>query len=161
MSTVTETTRTRWAAWVKWLVVTVIVAIIAYLISPIGPVGTFWRPTHQFALPKGTDLVLYVILNIIEVLAVGFGVSYLAFGYSTTRRLDPMAPALGIAAYISLAWFLISLWIEGSLQLSTGFNLAGLLAIQYTFHLTQIAAGVILIGFVYSAVRHMLGMKHE
>jgi hypothetical protein len=139
--------------WIKWLVVTFVLAVIAFLASPNGPLGGFWRPSVDFPHPTGAQLPLFILLNLAEALAFGFGIAFLVFGYPFVRAILPGAKGLTLAAHLSIAWLLFSWWPHDSLHVANGLNLNGLLVIEYAFHFTLMAAGVILAYFLIAIVR--------
>ena len=139
--------------WIKWLVVTLMLAIIAFLASPNGPLGGFWRPSADFPQPTDAQLPLFILLNVVESLAFGFGVSFLIFGYPLMQTILPASKGLTLAAHLSIAWLLFSWWPHDSLHVANGLNLNGLLIIEYAFHITLMVAGVILAYFLLALVR--------
>ena len=139
--------------WIKWLVVTLVLAVIAFLASPNGPLGGFWRPAADFPQPTDAQLPLFILLNVAESLAFGFGVSFLIFGYPLTQTLFPASKGLTLAAHLSIAWLLFSWWPHDSLHVANGLNLNGLLIIEYAFHVTLMVAGAILACFLLALVR--------
>ncbi len=139
--------------WIKWSVVTLVLAVIAFLASPNGPLGGFWRPSADFPQPTDAQLPLFILLNVAESLAFGFGISFLIFGYPLMQTVLPASKGLTLAAHFSIAWLLFSWWPHDSLHVANGLNLNGLLAIEYVFHVTLMVAGVILAYFLLALVR--------
>lgn len=139
--------------WIKWLVVTLVLAVIAFLASPNGPLGGFWRPSPDFPPPTDAQLPLFILLNVAEALAFGFGISFLIFGYPLMQTLLPASKGLTLAAYLSIAWLLISWWPHDSLHVANGLNMNGLLVIEYVFHVTLMVIGAILVYFFVALVR--------
>jgi len=131
--------------WIKWIAVTLVLAIIAFLTSPNGPLGAFWPPSHDFPQPTEAQLPFFIVLNAVEALVFGFGMAFLMFGYPLVQTMWPAPKWLTPAAYLSLAWLLISWWPHDSLHITNGTNMSGLLAIEYGFHVTVMVAGVILV----------------
>ena len=145
--------------WVNWLIVTLVLAVIGFLATPNGPLGSFWRPSSDAAPPTGAQLPLFILLNVAEALAFGIGVSFLIFGYKAVQRVLPQSKALAFAAYLSIAWLLANWWPHDSLHVHNGMNLGGLLAIEYGFHITLIAAGTILVCFFFALARQQTTMS--
>ena len=139
--------------WIKWLAVTLVLAVIAFLASPNGPLGGFWRPSADFPHPTDAQLPLFILLNVAEALAFGFGISFLIFGYPLMQSILPASKALTLAAHLSIAWLLFSWWPHDSLHVANGMNLNGLLAIEYVFHVTLMITGAILVYFFLALVR--------
>ena len=151
MSTNTNTTRR--INWKPALVVTLVLAFVAVLASPNGPLGSFWRPAAGSPTPTSTQLPLFILLNIIEGLAFGLGISFLIFGYPMVQAISPASTGLTRAAHVSIAWLLINWWPHDSLHIHNGLNLGGMLAIEYGFHTTLMIAGVIVAYFFLTLLR--------
>ena len=139
--------------WIKWLVVTLVLAVIAFLASPNGPLGGFWRPSADFPQPTDAQLPWFILLNVAEALAFGFGISFLIFGYPLMQTILPASKGLTLWAYLSIAWLLFSWWPHDSLHVANGLNLNCLLVIEYVFHVTLMVAGAILVYFFVAVVR--------
>ena len=104
--------------------------------------------------PAGIQLYLFVLLNILEVVTFGLGVSFLAFGWQYIRAISPVSRGLTVASFVSTAWLLISWWPHDSLHLHIGeSSLGSLLAVEYGFHVTLMIAGVILGAFFLGLLR--------
>jgi len=131
----------------KVIALTLVLAAVAFLASPNAPLGGFWRPDPTVAVPNSTQLPLFILLNIAEVVTFGLGVSFLIFGFPLIRAVSPASVPLTRAAHISIAWLLLNWWPHDSLHLHLGLELNGLLAIEYAFHITLMIAGGILAGF--------------
>ncbi|MCL4302988.1 MAG: hypothetical protein KJ077_45295 [Anaerolineae bacterium] len=131
----------------KVIITTLAFAVLAFLASPSGPLGGFWAPPPDFPVPSGIQTPLFMILGVLEAVLFGLGASFLIFGYPVVKAIAPTSWGLTIAAYLSIAWLLISWWPHDSLHIHSGMALNALLAIEYGFHVTLMAAGVILAYF--------------
>ncbi len=125
--------------WVKVLLVTVLVTIAAMVLGPI-----IWPIAEGGAEPTAGQLTLVIVLEAILSLAIGAGVSYLLFGLSAVRKVSPNPRLIAWAMYLSIGWLLVSWWPHGHLHQVVGENLQGLLYIEYGFHVTSIAAAIVL-----------------
>ncbi len=139
--------------WGKLIALTTVLAILAFLASPNGPLGGFWRPSPDEPMPTSAQLPFFIVLNLVEVVAFGFGVSLLVFGLPLVRAIAPASQTLTRLAHISIAWLLLNWWVHDSLHIHNGMNLDGLLRIEYGFHVTLMLAGVILAYFFYTVLR--------
>jgi len=137
----------------KVVIVTLLVGILGFLTEAHGPLGGFWAPSPTLPQAVGVQVPLFMILGAAEALALGLGVSFLLFGYSTLKANVPASATLTRAAHLAIAWLLINWWAHDSLHQHNGMNLNGLLGIEYAFHVTLIVAGVILIRFFMAVVR--------
>jgi hypothetical protein len=130
--------------WVKVTLVTVVLGIAAMALGPI-----LWPITEGGPQPTAGQLVFFILLEAIQSLAFGLGVSFLLFGLPTMRRASPNSKLMGWAMYLSIGWLLVSWWPHSHLHQVVGENLQGLLYIEYGFHVTLIIGAVVLAyGFV-------------
>jgi hypothetical protein len=140
---------------VAGIILTLVLAALAFVFSPHMPLGRFWAPAAGLPQPAGIQIFLLVLLNIFEVLAFGLGVSFLVFGWSYVRAISPASRGLTIASFVSTAWLLANWWPHDSLHLHIGeTSLSNLLLVEYGFHVTLMIAGVILMAFFISILRH-------
>jgi hypothetical protein len=145
--------RVRSGSWAGGIVLTLVLALVAFFLSPTMPLGKFWAPSAIMPKPVGIQLILFDILNILEVVTFGLGVSFLVFGFQYIRAISPASRGLTVASFVSIAWLLISWWPHDSLNLHIGINLGSLLAAEYGFHVTLMIAGVILGAFILTLLR--------
>jgi hypothetical protein len=123
-------------------VVTVAVAVPAFALTP-----TLFPPSPHMA-PTATQVPFFIVLAAINALALGLGVAFLAFGLPTMRRVVPSAssgPGRAVAAYLAIAWLLMSWYAHGGLHASYGMDAGPLLWIEYGFHLPLILAPLVLV----------------
>lgn len=139
--------------WKRWLATTLIIAAVAFLASPNGPLGGFWLPSADIPPPTTGQLPFFVLLNAIEVLTFGFGVAFVMYGRPLLAALKARSGWLGVAAFWSVAWLLVSWWPHDSLHIATGVHTGHLLLIEYGFHVTLMFAGAILAMFLFTTVR--------
>ncbi len=137
----------------KVVIVTLVVGVLGFLTEANGPLGSFWAPSPTIPQAAGVQVPLFMLLGVAEALALGLGVSFLLFGYSTLRASVPASASLTRAAHLSIAWLLINWWAHDSLHQHNGMNLNGLLGIEYAFHVTLIVAGIVLTRFFAAVVR--------
>ena len=114
---------------------------------PKLPPGMVLRPAALVALAG---------LKILEGAALGTGISFLVFGYAVLKRAE-QPKLLTVLAYVSIAWYLVNWWPHDNLHLVLGANggIYPLLALEYAFHQTLIAGGVILALFFYHVMRQV------
>lgn len=134
-------------------IVTLVLAAAAFAASPNAPLGAFWAPAPDVPQPSAAQLPLFIILNIAEALTFGLGISFLIFGFPLVRAISPASAGLTRATHISTAWLLFNWWPHGSLHIHVGFELNGLLAIEYGFHVTLMIAGAIVAAFLLTLLR--------
>ncbi|MGH3679643.1 MAG: hypothetical protein ACRDT2_05195 [Natronosporangium sp.] len=85
----------------------------------------------------------FVALAAAEALVFGLGVSFALFGAPVARRLA--SPRRALAMRVGLVWVLASWWPRDNLHIANGSDLGGLSAIEYGFHLTVMAAGLVVV----------------
>jgi hypothetical protein len=137
----------------KAIILTVVLVVVALLASPNGPLGGFWPPSADFPAPAPSQIPLFILLNIFEAITFGVGTSFLIFGFPLVRAIPVASLALTRLAHVSIAWLLLNWWPHDSLHIFNGGNMAGLLAIEYGFHVTLMLAGAILAIFFLKALR--------
>lgn len=120
-------------------VVTLAVAVPAFALAP-----TLFPPSPHMA-PAAAQVPFFAVLAGINALALGLGVAFLAFGQATVRRRVPAARGRAVAAYIAIAWLLMSWYPHSGLHASHGMDADPLLWIEYGFHLPLIVAPLVLI----------------
>jgi len=74
-------------SWTKVVVLTLVIALIAFFLSPNAPLGTFWRPDAHIPAPTSVELPFLILLNVIEVLAFGFGIAFPVEGNQRPQHL--------------------------------------------------------------------------
>jgi hypothetical protein len=142
--------------WHKVLILTLVLGAVTFAASPNGPLGGFWRPAPDVPAPTSAQLPLFILLNLAEVVTFGLGISFLAFGYPMVRAISPASETLTRAAHLSIVWLLANWWPHDSLHIFNGFNLTGLLGIEYGFHITLMLAGVVLAYFFITLLRQQM-----
>jgi hypothetical protein len=136
----------------KTVLVTLLLGIPAFMTEPNGPLGSFWRPSPMVPTATGIQIPLFMTLGLAEGLALGLGVAFLLFGADLVRRA-PVSPGLARAAQLAITWSLVNWWAHDSLHLHVGMDLNGLLGIEYGFHMTLIASGLIIAWYFINVVR--------
>lgn len=119
----------------RWIVVTVLGIVVVGVFGPHGPAGGFWGVEPAPGLEGGT-LGALMLYSILEGLAFGFGLAWLAFGRERT--------SLTTSSHLAIGWMLVSWFPHGAFHQSiTHTNWLGLAFVEYGFHLTMIIAAVI------------------
>jgi hypothetical protein len=103
-----------------------------------------WPDPPGAMTPSSALLPYFIGIGAVESIAFGAGLAFLVVGYDAMRRA-PVAPWLAVAAYLSIAFMLLSWWPHDNMHRVLGHgDFAGLARIEYTFHLPLIVAA----GFV-------------
>ena len=131
--------------WLKVLLVTLVVAVPAFVLGPI-----IWPPDPHGAAPAGLQLPLFMVLAALESLTFGLGVAFIGYGLPLVRRVAGGSRAHARMAFSATAWLLISWWPHDNMHIHNGGDLAGMLVIEYLFHVSLMVAGAIL---AYTLVR--------
>jgi hypothetical protein len=132
---------------VKVAAVTIAVGLPAAALSQV-----LWPNPPGLVMPPQPWLGLYIALSAAEALLFGLGVAFLVFGLPLVRRAR-VSPGLTWAAYLSVAWLLINWWPHDNFHRANGFDLAGLVRIEYGFHGTLYLAGMVVAWFFISMLR--------
>jgi hypothetical protein len=134
--------------WVKVALVTAVLGVAAMALGPI-----LWPIAEGGAQPTAGQLFFFIVLEAIQSLAFGLGVSFLLFGLPTMRNASPNSRLMAWAMYLSIGWLLVSWWPHSHLHQVVGENLQGLLYIEYGFHVTLIIGAIVLAYGFLSLIR--------
>ncbi len=140
--------------WVKVLIVTIVVGAVAFVTEPNGPLGGFWEPNDAVEDPEGVQIPLFILLGLAEAVMFGLGIAFIIFGYSWVRAVGGLTAGWSALTFASIAWMLTNWWSHDSLHIHNGLDLNGLLAIEYAFHITLMAAGLVVAYFFLAVVRN-------
>lgn len=134
----------------KWLAVIVVGTIAAILLGANGPLGGFWGVETYDVEPAGAALAGLVTAGIVESIAFGVGLAWIAFGWPLVKPWG----RLGFATYGAIAWGLVSWPPHSSFHQSTRIeNWAGLAGIEWGFHVTLVISAFIVAAFVWRVLR--------
>ncbi len=122
----------------KIILITLVVGVPAFFLGPV-----IWSPSPEIH-PTQSQIPYLIVLSAIEALAFGFGIAFIYYGLPLIRGIANVEKKAAIPMYVSLAWILISWWPHDNLHIHNALNVDGLIAIDYSFHFTVIAAGLIL-----------------
>ena len=128
-------------------------AVLAFLLGAQAPLGQLIWPADPTAPePTSGQLVGFMLYGAYEAVAFGLGLVVVAMLVLELRR-NPRAPRGATAAVISLGWLLLSWVPHDNLHQMVGMDLAGLLALEWTFHSTLILATFVVARFIYQRLR--------
>lgn len=130
----------------------IIIGTIALAIPMFFAGSMIWPNAVGTPSPSSQQLPFFILLAVIEALVSGLGISTLIFGWKWVRQSPPENQALNILTLFSFAWILGQWWAHGNMHRWNGYDLQGLLYIDYGFHVTVIIASVILL---YSFVKQV------
>ncbi len=112
-----------------------------------------WPPAAGLPEPTAGQLPFFVFLAAVEALFFGLGVAFIALGAPLLKKLPAQERGKTVAAFVSLAWLLVSWWPHGNLHIHMGEDVQGILYIDYGFHLTVIIASLVLARYFFSRLR--------
>ena len=122
--------------------------IAAFLLGPL-----IFPPAPGMPEPTAAQVPFVLILSVVEALFFGLGLAFTALAYPRVRKAARVARVNPWPVYVSIAWMLVSWWPHNSLHGMVGVDLAGLLLVDYTFHLTLIVAAAIVARFFLATLR--------
>ena len=129
------------------IVVTLVCLIATFLLTPV-----LWPFAEGGPQPTAAQMAMLMILGVLDSLTFGLGIAFLLYGMPLVRRLGQ--GRLAWATYLSIVWSLVSWWPHSNLHRVNGAdNLAGLLMIDYGFHVTLMLASLIVLRFFWVAAR--------
>lgn len=125
------------------------VAVPAFALGNGAPGGAWWSELWPWGdgghgEPSSAQLPLFMAVAAVEAVALGLSIAFLAFGFPAMQRLAGGRAGLATAMSLSAAWVLGNWWFHDNLHQVNGFDFAGLLVIEYVFHVTLVAAGCVL-----------------
>ena len=134
----------------KVALLTLAIAVPAFALGNQAPAGGWWAEAWpwvddtEHAEPTSAQLPFFLVLGVLEAVALGLAVAFLVWGRPAMRRLSGGRTGLATAMMASASWVLGNWWVHDNLHQVNGFELDGLLVIEYAFHATLIAAGGVL-----------------
>ena len=131
--------------------ITTVGAIPAFLLSQV-----IWPNPPGMPAPPATLLPFLLVPAIFEALAFGMGIAFLVLGFRLLSRAHQPA-ALTLAAYISIAWSLLSWWPHVNFHRAIGSDLVALVKVDWTFHMTLIVAAAVIAYFFLRVVGEEVG----
>ena len=129
----------------KIAIITTIIAVPALFLGPV-----IFPPADIGVEPTSGQIPLFIFLGVTDALLLGLGVSFLVFGYPALKRVSPDSRARAWAMYLSTGYLMVSWWPHLNMHASNGFDLHGLLVIDFLFHLPLEVAGVVLAWCAFS-----------
>jgi uncharacterized membrane protein len=122
--------------------------LLGLITIPLGIL--IWPPHPEIIPPTPQQLPFFIGVAVIEAIAFGYGYYFLIEGY---RLLKEKKTRLNYVTYLSIAWLLMSWWPHDRLHTHIGEEAWGLLALEYSFHATSIAAATVVALFFYKELK--------
>ena len=141
--------------WLKVLLITLVFGIPAFILGPV-----IWTPSLDIK-PTPAQLPFFIFLSLIESLLFGLGISVIFYGWKLVQKVPQQIKNKTVAAFISLSWLLVSWWPHDNLHIHNGMNAQGLLYIDYIFHVTLIAASLVLVYYLYTLKAFIIKEKSK
>jgi hypothetical protein len=129
----------------------VLAVVIVGTVLAFGSSQLLWPPPPGFNPPSNL-LPFFVILGIAESIAFGAGVAFLVFGFPLVARTG-VGSLAAWGGYLGIAWSLVNWWAHDGFHRVNGLRFAGLLWIEYGFHVTLILGGLLAVYFFLSVAR--------
>ncbi len=137
----------------KWIGVIVGGFIVAVLFGAQGPLGGFWGVEESSSDPSGLALAGLVTAALVEAVAFGVGLAWIAFGWRVVQHVNR---PLAVATYVAVAWALVS-WVPHTAfhQSLAEENWSGLAAIEWGFHVTLVFGAFVAAAFVWQTFKEI------
>ena len=129
----------------------VIAVVMAGTVFAFVSSQLLWPPPAGFN-PPASLLPFFVVLGVAEALAFGAGVAFLIFGFPLIARTG-VGSLAAWGGYLGIAWSLVNWWAHDGFHRVNGLHFAGLLWIEYSFHVTLILGGLFTVYFFLSVAR--------
>ena len=115
--------------------------------------GNVLWPADPHMNPTNGQIPLFIILAALESLAFGAGIAYLILCWSRAQHVR--------SAFLASVWLLISWWPHDNMHKHNGLDMAGLLVIEYLFHVTLIVCGFIIARYFWQTLSQTQNQQHE
>ena len=132
----------------KVVLITLGFAVPAFFAGPI-----IWPIADIGVEPTGAQLPAFLFLAVGDALLFGAGIAFMVFGLPLVRRLSGGSRTRAWAMYLSISYLMVSWWPHLNMHNNTGFDLGGLLFIDYVFHFPLEIAASVLAACFYSIYR--------
>jgi hypothetical protein len=129
------------------------IVIIVGVAAPALLIGPVLFPPSDAISPTPAQMALLFPIFIFEALALGIGVAFLRYGWPLVRRVVGDSRRLVMATYVSAAWLMVNWWLHDNLHISNGLDINSLIAIDWAFHTTLIAAGAVVCYAFFESLR--------
>lgn len=138
----------------KFALTATVAGIVGLLLNPSLPLGAMVWPPAEVGMgePSGSQVALLMVYGLVAAAAFGIAAAWLFFGYAFVRRSASSVP-LAVSAHLSVVWLLGSWVPHDALHATLGLDLWALIGLEWGFHATLIAAGLVLARFVYRALQ--------
>lgn len=101
-----------------------------------------WPPSGDIQ-PTPGQIPYFIVLDIIDALSFGIGAIFLFKAWHVFRDSNALPRRQAFVTFLALTWLIISWWPHDNFHIANGMNAQGLLYIEYGFHVTLIAAALI------------------
>lgn len=129
----------------KFWVTTVIFAVVGFLFSGNTPLGAMIWPPAPGEAPTSGQLPFFMFLTIWSAIGFGVGVSFLLYAWPWVKRIHGESYRHALGMYLATGWLLVNWVPHENLHIHNGMDMQGLLYIEFGFHVTLIAAGMVLV----------------
>jgi hypothetical protein len=133
---------------VKLVLITLAAGIPAFLLTP-----TLFPAPPDAPVPTDTQMTYFLIITAAETLFFGAGLAFLLLGMPMMRRVSRLSGVSPWPAYLAIGYLTVSWWPHLGMHRVVGFNLDGLLMVDYGFHLPYILAAGVVAHFFFSTLR--------
>jgi hypothetical protein len=130
----------------RWQVILTVLAfgVVAFLLGRV-----LWPDPVGAATPPPMVLPIFIAISALEALLFGVGIAFIVFG---RRWLTFDGSRLGLAAFVAIAWSLVSWWPHDNFHRVTH-DWTGLAAIEVGFHVTLIVSILIISAYFLRSLR--------
>lgn len=132
--------------------VAVPLAISTFILSRV-----IWPDPAGMVGPGPSLLPHFIFISALESLSFGLGVAFAFFGWQKFSRAIT-ADRLSTASFVAATWLMVSWWPHDNMHRVNGMdNYAGLIRIEYLFHVTLIVASFTLALYFWRQLSRVSG----
>ena len=124
--------------------------MVVWALGLAAAVGAFlssssiWPAHPTIPRPTEAQIPFLIGVSVAEAVALGVGIVFLVSGWRFVERLTALPPWVRWASYLSVGWLLVSWWPHDNLHIHHALNLWPLITIEYVFHVSLMACGMVL-----------------
>lgn len=124
-----------------WAIIFIIVSVLIFFVTPI----TFPPPPAMASQVAPDLLPHFLAIGLWGSVGIGVGISFLII-YGGLMRTFPHSARAPVMIFLAGGlWYTLLTWVHDGWHAINGDNIRGLVPIEYTFHMTDVIWGILLL----------------